>query len=275
MSREELAMSGEFAGMIAVVTGGASGIGAACCRRFSVAGAKVIVADIAPDQARAVADEIGGVPIALDVGVEASIEAACAEIERLHGAVDILVNSAGVIQQPGPPEALSVDTLDRVIAIDQRGLFLSCVCFGSRMAKRGHGAIVNIASIAGMRSTPLHAYGPVKAAVIAITECLATEWGRSGVRVNAVSPGFTMTPVIRRAIELGLRDPAMLSGNTALNRMVEPEEVASAVVFLSSSEASAITGVNLPVDCGWLVTPSWHTYGGIRSSQAPVDASSR
>jgi NAD(P)-dependent dehydrogenase (short-subunit alcohol dehydrogenase family) len=188
------------------------------------------------------------------------------------GVVDILVNSAGVIQQPGPPETLALDTLDRVIAIDQRGLYLACVSFGSRMAKRGSGAIVNIASIAGMRSTPLHAYGPVKAAVIAITECLAAEWGRSGVRVNAVSPGYTMTPVIRRAIDLGLRDPSMLAGNSALNRMVEPDEVASAVAFLSSEAARAITGVNLPVDCGWLVTPSWNTYGGIRPSQVEINA---
>lgn len=261
-------MSGQFQGKTAVVTGGASGIGAACARLLAARGAKVIVADIAADAARDLAGEFGGASIAMDVGDERAIESVCSEIESGHGPVDILVNSAGIIQQPGPPDSLGVGVLDKVIAIDQRGLFLCCASFGSRMAKRGRGAIVNIASIAGMRSTPLHAYGPVKAAVIAITECLAAEWGRSGVRVNAVSPGFTMTPVIRQAIDLGLRDPDLLAGNAALNRMVEPDDVARAVAFLLSSEASAITGVNLPVDCGWLVAPSWGTYGGVRASQA-------
>jgi NAD(P)-dependent dehydrogenase (short-subunit alcohol dehydrogenase family) len=90
------------------------------------------------------------------------------------------------------------------------------------------------------------------------------------VRVNAVSPGFTTTPVIRNAINLGLRDPALLAGATALNRMVDPDEVARGVAFLASSEAKAITGVNLPIDCGWLVAPPWVTYGGVRSAQRPA-----
>jgi len=107
---------------------------------------------------------------------------------------------------------------------------------------------------------PMHAYAPAKAAVIAITECLAAEWGRSGVRVNAVSPGYTLTPALQAAIDKGQRDVSMLNENSALGRMVSPEEVARAVCFLASEDASAITGANLPVDCGWLVTPSWHTY---------------
>ena len=131
------------------------------------------------------------------------------------------------------------------------------------MAVRGGGAIVTIASIAGIRSMPLHAYSPAKAAVIEMTRCLAAEWGRSGVRVNAVSPGFTRTPALQAAIDKGERDVSLLEGNSALGRMVTPENIAEAVCFLCSDAASVITGINLPVDAGWLVAGSWATYGGL------------
>jgi len=111
---------------------------------------------------------------------------------------------------------------------------------------------------------PLHAYAPAKAAVIAMTECLAAEWGPAQVRVNAVSPGYTRTPALQNAIDKGERDVSALAGNSALGRLVEPTEIARAVTFLASPDAAAITGVNLPVDCGWLVAGSWHTYGGLR-----------
>ena len=107
-------------------------------------------------------------------------------------------------------------------------------------------------------------YAPAKAAVVAITECLAAEWGPAGIRVNAVSPGHTLTPALQDAIDKGERDVATLERNNALGRMVQPVEVARAVAFLASTDAGAITGINLPVDCGWLVTGSWHSYGGLR-----------
>ena len=156
---------------------------------------------------------------------------------------------------------------DRVIAVDQRGTYLCCVAFGEAMARRGRGCIVNIASITGQRSVPLHAYAPAKAAVAAITECLAAEWGRSGVRVNAVSPGYTLTPALQAAIDAGQRDPAVLAQNSALGRLVRPDDIAQAVLFLTSEASAAITGVNLPVDCGWLLAGSWHTYGGVRPAR--------
>ena len=132
------------------------------------------------------------------------------------------------------------------------------------MARRGGGSIVNIASIAGSRSGPLHAYGPAKAAVISLTECLAAEWGRSGVRVNAVSPGFTLTPAVMKSFELGVLDKNAIEQSTALGRLINVEEIAAAVGFLASPSGSAITGVNLPVDAGFLVATSWQAYGGIR-----------
>jgi len=253
---------------LAVVTGGGSGIGAACCRQLTSHGATVVVLDRAELPAKAVAAEIKCHAWVADVADELAMEACAAAIEQALGPVEVLVNSAGVIQVPLPPETLPMSSWDEVVRIDQRGTYVASLAFGRRMARRGHGAIVNIASIAGMRSMPLHGYAPAKAAVISMTECLAAEWGRSGVRVNAVSPGYTRTPALQAAVDRGERDVTALVENSALGRMVEPEDVAHAVIFLAASESSAITGVNLPVDCGWLVAPPWHTYGGVRERRS-------
>lgn len=248
---------------IAVVTGGASGIGAACCRELAARGAQVVVLD--RDQAaHGIARELDARAYLADVADETALEQCAARIESEVGPVAILVNSAGIIQVPLPPDQLSMAAWDDIVRVDQRGTYLACAVFGKPMVARRRGSIVNIASVAGMRSMPLHAYAPAKAAVISITQCLAAEWGPAQVRVNAVSPGYTRTPALQGAIDRGLRDPRLLEGNSALGRLVETDEIARAAAFLAGPEASAITGVNLPVDCGWLVTGSWHTYGGLR-----------
>jgi NAD(P)-dependent dehydrogenase (short-subunit alcohol dehydrogenase family) len=258
-------MSGALAG-VAVVTGGASGIGAACVRELAARGAHVAVVD-RDDRGKSLAEQVGGRAWSVDVADEAAIESCAAAIEAALGPVEVLVNSAGVIQVPLPPEQLGMKAWDEVVRVDQRGTYLAALAFGRRMRQRGRGSIVNIASIAGMRSMPLHAYAPAKAAVIAITECLAAEWGPAGVRVNAVSPGYTRTPALQQAIDRGERDVSALARNAALGRLVEPEEIARAVAFLAGPEAAAITGINLPVDAGWLVAGSWHTYGGLRGGK--------
>lgn len=250
---------------VSVVTGGASGIGAACARELAAhGGGMVAVVDRDIERAQSVAAQIGGRAYAVDVGDERAVEACAAAIERDCGPVDVLVNSAGIIQTPLRPHDLPMQRWDDVVRVDQRGTYVACIAFARRMIERRRGSIVNIASIAGMRSMPLHAYAPAKAAVIAITECLAAEWGPSGVRVNAVSPGYTLTPALDEAIARGERDVSALTSNTALRRMVDPVEIARAVGFLVSDAASAITGANLPVDCGWLVATPWNTYGGLR-----------
>ncbi|TCH99706.1 SDR family oxidoreductase [Roseococcus sp. SYP-B2431] len=257
-----------FEGKVAAVTGGASGIGAACCRMLAARGAKVAVTDRDLARAEALAAEIGGLALPLDVATQAANEAAAAEVEAALGPVEILVTSAGVLQRPLRAEALPEEDIRRVVDIDQIGTYLSAVAFGSRMARRGRGSIVTIASISGSRGLPLHAYAPAKAAVIAMTRGLAGEWGRSGVRVNSVSPGFTMTPAMAAAIEVGERDPALLEETSALGRMITTEDVAEAVCFLASEAARAITGIDLPVDAGWLVAPSWASYGGVPPARA-------
>jgi len=251
---------------VAVVTGGASGIGAACCRMLAARGAKVAVLDRDAAGATAVAREIGGRAFAADVTDEAQLTRVAAEVEAALGAVEILVNSAGIIQVPARPTELAMDVYDWVVDVDQRGTYLASVVFARHMLTRRRGSIINIASIAGMRALPLHAYAPAKAAVISMTACLAAEWGTAGLRVNAVSPGYTRTPALQGAIDKGERDVSLLENNAALGRLVEPDEIAKAVAFLASGEASAITGINLPVDCGWLAASTWATYGGVRAN---------
>ncbi|MBR1282233.1 SDR family oxidoreductase [Bradyrhizobium sp. AUGA SZCCT0177] len=251
---------------ISVVTGGASGIGAACARELAASGDLVMVVDRDLAKAGDVAAEFGGKAYVVDVGDETSVEACAEAIERECGPVDVLVNSAGIIQVPVRPHDLPMSAWDDVVRVDQRGTYVACLAFARRMIARKRGSIVNIASIAGMRSMPLHAYAPAKAAVIAITECLAAEWGPSGVRVNAVSPGYTLTPALKNAIDRGERDVSALTANAALRRLVDPSEIGRVVAFLASDAASAITGANLPVDCGWLAGTSWSTYGGLREA---------
>jgi NAD(P)-dependent dehydrogenase (short-subunit alcohol dehydrogenase family) len=254
-----------FEGRVAVVTGGASGIGRACCELLAERGAKIVVIDRQADAARALAEGLRGHAFALDVASVQDVETTAARIEAELGPVACLISAAGIVQGPAvPPEHLPVESYNRIFEVNLRGTHAACVAFGSRMAARGQGAIVTIASIAGMRSTPLHAYGPMKAAIIGLTGNLAAEWGPRGVRVNCISPGPVLTPAMQDSFDTGLRDRATMASATAMGRIVLPREVAQAAAFLLSDEAGAITGVNLPVDHGWLVAASWPTFGGLR-----------
>jgi NAD(P)-dependent dehydrogenase (short-subunit alcohol dehydrogenase family) len=249
---------------VAAVTGGASGIGAACCRELARQGFTVAVLDRNGDLATEVANEIGGRARAMDVADDVSVERTAAWVEDEIGPVTALVNSAGILQVPVRPFELSMDVYDEVVRVNQRGTYLACVVFGRAMVARRNGSIVNIASISGMTSMPLHAYAPSKKAVISITENLAVEWGPANVRVNAVSPGYVTTPPLLAAIERGQRDADALARNAALGRLIEPAEIAAVVAFLCSPTASAVTGATIPVDGGCIPAMSWAPYGGVR-----------
>lgn len=254
--------------IISVVTGGSSGIGAACVKHLAKRGDHVILLDLAGTWSEESLQASGAIAAyACDVTKEQTVRDIAAMIEAKHGPVANLVNSAGILQHRLPPDQLTMTEWDQVVAVDQRGTYLCCAVFGSRMAQHGGGAIVNIASITGWRSVPLHAYAPAKAAVISMTECLAAEWGRSGVRVNAISPGFTITEALQAAIDRGDRNPEDLTSQAAMGRMVTPDEVADSAGFLLSRAAAAITGINLPVDAGWLAGSNWQSYGGVPASR--------
>jgi len=256
--------AGEFDQKIVVVTGGASGIGRACVERFAEAGAFVVVADRNMEGARHIAESARGVAMEIDVGEEDSVQRAANCVRDHYGYADVLVNCAGVLQRTLPPGQLTQTEWDFVTRIDMRGTYLCCAAFGSDMASRRRGAIVNISSVAGMVSGPLHAYAPAKAGVISLTQTLAAQWGPQGVRVNCVSPGFTETPALNKGFSTHTLEADTLRQASALGRLVAAQDIAHAVSFLASERAASITGVNLPVDAGYLVAGSWAAYGGLR-----------
>jgi NAD(P)-dependent dehydrogenase (short-subunit alcohol dehydrogenase family) len=245
------------------VTGGASGIGLAVVQRMHADGHLVVSLDL-PDKTHTPAlKTLGVLTLSVDVLDEVSVRGALAAIITAYGAIDGLVNSAGVIQKRQDPDQLAMKDWDTVVNTNMRGTYLCCAVFGSHMVEQKGGSIVNIASVTSTNGVPLHAYAPAKAAVVSITQCLAGQWGHAGVRVNAVAPGYTETPALQAAIDRGDRDRALLVRQAALGRMVQTNEVANGIAFLLSNQASAITGVCLPIDCGWLASVGWETYGGL------------
>src|SRR3954469_23077631 len=249
---------------IILVTGGSRGIGAATATLLAERGQKVVIVDVAPEALPGTKTILWPAPF--DVASESAVVNGIADIEAAHGPITGLVNAAGVFGKMHRIERVRMEQWDREVNIDLRGTFMVARTIGVRMAERRYGAIVNVASISGMTSGPIHAYTAAKAGVIQVTQTLAAEWGRAGVRVNAVSPGFTRTAALEAAFTMGALNRKWLESPTAMNRLVEPIEVAHAIAWLLSPMSSGVTGINLPVDAGYIAGTTWAAYGGLREA---------
>ncbi len=248
-------MNGRLAGKVAIVTGGASGIGRATCRLFAREGARVTVADVDEPGGATVADEIaraGGAAALqrLDVAREADWTIAVERLLREHGRLDVLVNNAGRAGPPARPvvEHVREEDWDLIMATNATGVMLGMKHAISGMRRGGGGAIVNVVSIYAMvGSRYATAYHASKGAARALTRAAAIQYASEKIRVNAVFPGFVETAMTARAhTQPGVREER--TALTPLGRIAEPEDIAPGILYLASDEASFVTGTELVID---------------------------
>jgi NAD(P)-dependent dehydrogenase (short-subunit alcohol dehydrogenase family) len=244
---------------VCLITGGASGIGAACVDAFAAAGYRVASGDI--QEQKGASKNI--LCLALDVSSEASFAAAFRTVLERWGRIDVLVNNAAIAGALGPIAEIPLEEYEYACGIIQRSVFLGMREAARAMQKRRSGAIVNIASIAGLSGGHgPHVYSACKAAVVGLTKSVALELAESGIRVNAVCPGAIETP-----IHTGVRDERWkermarirpgLKDYQAIDRMGLPEEIAAAVLWLASDAASYVTGQAIAVDGGLMAGRPW------------------
>ena len=245
-----------YQGQTVLVTGGGSGIGEACCLRLASEGAKVAVLDIDAAHARAVAERIearGGkaIHIDLDVADSAAVEGAVAEVVNRLGPLKLAVNNAGIGGARLPPEEMPLEQWDRTLAVNLSGVFYCMRAEHPHLLAAGGGAIVNTASVHSVIVSPTSAaYTTAKHGVLALTKVAALAWGRQGIRVNAVGPGFTPTPLTAGVTDAYRAD---FLSKMALDYFPEAQDIAATVAFLGSDEARAITGALQLVDGGFTI----------------------
>ncbi len=243
-----------LAGKTAIVTGGASGFGAGIVEKFLAEGAKVMIADINGDAAAAMAADLGpnAIAQAVDVADGASVDAMAEAALTAFGQVDILVNNAGVTHLPTPLDEVSEEDFDRVFNVNMKSVYLTARALVPHMKSRKTGAILNVASTAGVSPRPnLNWYNASKGWMITATRTMAVELAPSGVRVNAINPVAGETPLLKSF--MGEDTPevrAKFLSTIPLGRFSTPEDMGNAACFLCSDEAGMVTGVTMEVDGG-------------------------
>jgi NAD(P)-dependent dehydrogenase (short-subunit alcohol dehydrogenase family) len=244
---------GRLDGKVAVITGAASGIGRAGARRFAADGAHVVVADLADDDGKALAEEIDGLYVHADVTSPDDVQAMYAAAVDRFGGLDVLFNNAGI----SPPDDDSIletelDAWRRVQEVNLTSVYLCCKYGIPHLLERGRGAVINTASFVAVMgaATSQISYTASKGGVLAMSRELGVQFARQGVRVNALCPGPVNTPLLR---ELFAKDPERAARrlvHVPMGRFAEPEEIAAAAAFLASDDASFITASTFLVDGG-------------------------
>jgi 3alpha(or 20beta)-hydroxysteroid dehydrogenase len=245
---------GRLDGKVAIITGGARGMGESHARIFAREGARVVMTDVREDMGRSVAAAIGGDCRFMlhDVTNPTEWNRVVFETETMHGKVDVLVNNAGILGPIATTADLDDAGYDRVCAVNQHSVFYGMRAVIPAMLRAGKGSIVNISSIAGIAANygfPSLAYVASKFAVRGMTKAAAVEYGRHNIRVNSVHPGFIQTPMMVEATNEGGGDALR---EIPLGRIADPHEVSAVVLFLASDEASYVTGAEHLVDAGML-----------------------
>jgi D-threitol dehydrogenase (NAD+) len=239
-------------GKVAVVTGGASGIGAAIVDAYAAKGATVVVLDKAVDAGQhMVSDGIAAAAFSCDVTTEQSVVDAVSAVKTQFGRIDVLVNSAG-IAVTDPAEQLTVEDWDKTMAINLRGAFLVSQQIGRIMLDQGSGTVISLASQAATIALPGHlAYCASKFGLVGMTKVLALEWAGRGVTANTISPTVVMTPLAKQLWDNP--EGEALKAQIPTGRFAEPDEIAAVAVFLASDAAKMINGVDLLVDGGYTI----------------------
>ncbi|SDT77799.1 3-oxoacyl-ACP reductase [Actinoplanes derwentensis] len=240
-------------GRVAVITGAGSGIGLATARRFAAEGAFVVAVDISEKAGKAIAEEVGGEFVACDVSEEEQVKALFDGVAERHGRVDIAFNNAGI----SPPDddsilVTGIDAWERVLKVNTTSVFFCCKYAIPHMQRQGKGSIINTASFVALlgAATSQIAYTASKGGVLAMTRELGVQFAREGIRINALCPGPVATPLL---MELFANDPERAARrlvHVPMGRFAEPEEIAAAVAFLASDDASFMTASQFVVDGG-------------------------